>query len=211
MSGTLKDTGCKPQSHGESPPGDGPCARCNRPRCSAGVKGRPGERCRNNPHPGATICGKHGLTKAGREAAARKRTEAAAGEVVEKLIWKKDAPPVTNAVAALQQLAGQVLHAMEVLGEDLDIGSLEDDQVRARAWLQVVREGRQLLADIERLGIDERMSRMEERTVQQILAAYMDSQRVAVSLPAAERDQMVVVFLSGLGYDDPAELEGAES
>lgn len=148
----------------------------------------------------------HGLTAAGRAAAADRVAEGEAGKVVDRLIWNTDAPPVTNAVAALQKLAGQVLHAIEVLGTDLDPESLEDDQVRAKAWLQVVREGRQLLADIERLGIDDRNARMDERLVQQILAAYMDSQRVAVSLPAAERDQMVVVFLSGLGYEDLAEL-----
>src|ERR1700752_1521191 len=109
MSGSLKDTGCKPQAHGQAQPGGGPCPRCGRPRCSAAAKSRPGERCRKNPHPGATICTNHGLTEAGRAKAAEVRREEAASKALAKL-WDSEAKPVTDAVASMQELAGQLRH-----------------------------------------------------------------------------------------------------
>lgn len=179
MSASLKDTGCKPQAHGQAEPGGGPCPRCGRPRCSAAAKTRPGERCRKNPHPGATICTNHGLTEAGRAAAEARLVEAEASKVIAKL-WDPDAAPVTNAVTAMQKLAGRLGHACEVLGHRLESGEpcevcgrgdLQLDSAAAAAWLRILRENRQLLVDMERLGIAQRYVQLEQDRVRLVAAA----------------------------------------
>jgi hypothetical protein len=175
----LKDTGCKPQAHGQSEPGGGRCPRCDRPRCSAAAKTRPGERCRKNPHPGATICTNHGLTAAGRAAAEQRQVEAEAVKVIGRL-WNPDAVPVTNAVDAMQKLAGRLGHACEVLGHRLESGEpcsvcgrgdLQLDSAAAAAWLRILRENRQLLVDMERLGIAQRFVQLEQDRVRLVAAA----------------------------------------
>ena len=207
MTGSLKDTGCKPQSHGESSPGGGPCPRCGRPRCSAASKGRPGERCRNNPHPGATICGKHGLTEKGRAAAAQRRTEAAAADLLGKLIWNPSAAPVTDNVGELRRLMGAMRQAADVLGDRLNGGVCEHchrgpdglDGATGRAWIGVLRELRQGLEGMERLGLAERQVELQQAQAQLVTSAFLGALAAVSSLLPADRDAMVRAFLGGLG------------
>lgn len=190
---TLKDTGCRPQSHGSSKPGGGPCPSCGRPRCSAAAKSRPGERCRKNPHPGASICTNHGLTVAGRAAAERRQTETAAAKVLDGL-WVRDAVPVTNAVAGLQQLAGQLQHVADFLGGRLEAGGL--DQVMTAAWLRVLRELRTALGEMERLGIAERAVEIEGARVRLMAIAFgkaLDALGVELTVEQLARARAVLL------------------
>lgn len=77
-------------------------------------------------------------------------------------IWNKDAAPVTNAVQGLQQLAGQLQHAADALGQRIEDGL---DPVTAAAWLRVLRELRTALSEMERLGIAERHAEIEAAKV----------------------------------------------
>jgi hypothetical protein len=113
----LKDTGCKPQAHGQAAHGGGPCPRCGRSRCTAAAKTRPGERCRKNPHPGATICTNHGLTAAGRAKAAEAVADAKADAAVREL-WPGLAgvEPVRDPFDLLARTAAALEHMAESTG-----------------------------------------------------------------------------------------------
>lgn len=113
----LTDTGCKPQAHGQSDPGGGACSRCGRPRCCATAKTRHGERCRKNPHPGATICTNHGLTEAGRAKAAEKRADEQAEQALGKL-WPdlETVVPTRDPVASLARLSGALRQMCDQVG-----------------------------------------------------------------------------------------------
>jgi hypothetical protein len=203
MTGSLKDTGCKPQSHGSSAPGGGVCPRCGRPRCTAAAKTRPGERCRKNPHPGASICTNHGLTQAGRAAAAERQAEAEAGRVLKKLLSDVQVEPVTDPIPALQRLAGRLQHVTEQIGQMLDEGDL--DGPRERAWIRAVRELRQALDGMARLGIEEREIRLREGQAQFVVSAVMP---VLELVPRELRDQALVLLLDGLGVEHELVVPG---
>lgn len=167
----LRDTGCKPQAHGQAKPGGGLCPRCQRPRCCATAKSRDHERCRKNPHPGASICTNHGLTAAGRAKAAERRTAAAAEEIRSRLVWNIDAEPVTDPVSELQLLAGQMRQAVDLLGAMLGPGDpceacgrapLPLDSPAGVAWLKQQRELRGVLEAMGRLGIASRAVEVQQ-------------------------------------------------
>lgn len=96
-------------------------------------------------------------------------------------VWDPTAAPVTDAVAAMQQLAGRLEHSVHVLGtriggaspacEVCGRGDLALDSPEAIAWLRVVREQRQLLEAMERLGIAQRYVAVEAAKVDLIAAA----------------------------------------
>lgn len=134
-------------------------------RCRATAK-HSGERCKRAAIPGGTVCVKHGgAAPAVRAAAERRKADAAATALLE-LIWDPDAPPVTDPIAALQKLNGKTLHALDVLGARVSTESL--DGPTAVAWLRVMREGRQMLEGLQRLGLEERQLRMTEETGQML-------------------------------------------
>lgn len=221
MTVALKDSPCKPHAHGQAEPRGGACQLCGRPRCSAAAKTRPGERCRKNPHPGASICTNHGLTEAGRAKAAARVQEAEAWRVLSR-VWDPAAKPVTDAVGALQRLAGQLDHSLHTiggrLGGDGELCSacgrsdLSLDSPEALAWLRVVREQRQLLEAMERLGIAQRFVQVEAARVELIAVALG---RVFDELGLDEEQRVVGgrVLLDELrareGQPGPPELGGA--
>jgi hypothetical protein len=151
------------------------------PRCTATAKGT-GERCKRRPIPGGTVCVKHGGgAPAVRAAAERRQLEAAAGAVLSKLVWDPAAAPVTDNVSEMQRLAGSMRQAVDVLGGRLEDGTpceecgrgagADLDSVTGTAWLRVLRELRQLLADMQRLGIAERAVELEADRVRLIALA----------------------------------------
>lgn len=188
MSADPMDGGpCQSRAHAAAEPGGGPCPRCGRPRCCATAKSRDGERCRKNPHPGATICTNHGLTKAGRAAAEQRRAEAKA-EGLLKLIWDPEAEPVTNPVASLMALAGKLQHAVDVLGARVDGEDL--DGPTALAWVRVLRELRQSLEGLERLGLEERQTQVTEdagRQLASVVRAVLERLGLTVEQQALAR------------------------
>jgi hypothetical protein len=175
MSDSLKDTGCKPQSHGKSDPGGGPCPRCRRPRCSAAAKTRPGERCRKNPHPGATICTNHGLTEAGRVAAAERRELEKARSLASTLGAPVESDPHTVLLEELYDAAGEVAWLGEVVrGLDKDEVSQESQRAGINVWVRLWHEARdRRLRAADRCinaGIEERRVRIAETAGAQLAA-----------------------------------------
>lgn len=129
------------------------------------------------PHPGIGRCKLHGGSTPTHVAAARQvQARAALAKV-----WDRDAAPVTDAVVAMQRLAGQLEHAADVLGsriggnqeacEHCGRGDLDLDSPAAVAWLRVLREDRQLLEAMERLGIAQRYVQVEAARVELIAVA----------------------------------------
>lgn len=221
MTSTLKDTGCKPQSHGKATPGGGPCPLCRRPRCTAAAKTRPGERCRKNPHPGAPICTNHGLTEAGRAAAA----DRVAGEKADKAIaelWPglSSMSPVTDPIdllartaAALEQMTDTVGARVNALAGKVATGE-SMSQLRAEVVLldrlldKVIRSSDRLAS----LGIEERQVEVQAAQAEIVVTAVrlmLDAlhSELAGGLPPAVREQAIRVFLRALGRG-PDQLEG---
>lgn len=173
--------------------------------CTARSK-RSGVRCRRFPVPGASVCVIHGGKAPQVQAAAKERIqEAAAADVVAKLVWKSDAVPVTNAVAALQLLAGQLQHAADVLGSELDAGDLEP--VRAAAWLRVLRELRTALSEMERLGIAGKSLEIEAGRVR-LMAAAISAMFAVLDIPEPDQEMARSAFFSALRVEAEKELAG---
>lgn len=132
-------------------------------QCRATAKAT-GERCRRHAIRGGRVCQVHGGASASVKAAAARRVQEA--EAVRALgrIWNPDAAPVTNPVEALARLAGQLQHAVNVLGGRLELESL--DGATALAWSRVLRELRQGLVAMEGLGIQQKQVQLSETTGQ---------------------------------------------
>lgn len=172
-------------------------------RCSAKSK-QSGVQCKRWAVPGLAVCPMHGgSTPKAKAKAAAVVQEAQAEAVVKKLVWKADAPPVTNAVAGLQQLAGQLVHAAEVLGAELDAADLEP--VRAAAWLRILRELRQALAEMERLGIAGKAVEVEAGKVR-LMAFALSRVFEVIDLPEAMRDIAISAFFDALRTEAAADV-----
>lgn len=161
-------------------------------RCTATAKGT-GERCKRLAIPGGKVCVKHGgAAPAVRAAAERRKAEAAATALLQ-LIWDPEAPPVTDPISALQKLNGQTLHAINVLGARVSTESL--DGPTAAAWLRVMREGRQMLEGLQRLGLEERQVRVTE----EMGVALM-------SVVRAVLERLLLVVVDAVGAEEAGEL-----
>lgn len=125
------------------------------------------------PHPGTGRCKLHG-------GCAPSSRIAGINAAAEKLLYRHDAPPVSNPLEALQHLAGRVLAAEEVIGEKVnELGSWRyegegsGEQLRAEIGLlerTMTHLGR-LLVDIARLNIDERLVKIEQEKANLIVEA----------------------------------------
>lgn len=214
---TLKDTGCKPQAHGQADPGGGPCPRCGRPRCCASAKSRNRERCRKNPHPGATICTNHGLTEAGRAKAAETVAEEQAAATIEKL-WPglSSATPVKDPVGSMERLAGALEGMLDQVGAKVNelshvTGGRDLTQLRGELVLldKVAGHLRALLESMARLGIAERYVQLEEERASIVVSAFvgaLDVLATVVELLPADRDLVVRRYLELLGDVVPGEV-----
>ena len=163
-------------------------------RCRATSK-QSGERCKRAAIPGGRVCVMHGgATRAARAAAEARLAQAEATRMLE-LIWDPEAEPVTDAVQALQRLAGQLQHAADVLGARLSSANL--DSATGVAWTRVVRELRMSLEGVQRLGLEEKHVQLEHEKavlVSQAFQAVMD----ALALSPADRDRAIRTFLEQL-------------
>lgn len=102
-------------------------------------------------------------TKAARAKAEKDAQEAAAAAAVKRLLVDPAAPvvAVTDPVASLQRLSGVLEAATQRVGGEVSLDDL--DGPKARYLTVLVRELRQALADMARLGIEERMARLAEQ------------------------------------------------
>lgn len=168
------------------------------PRCVAIAKST-GTRCKRRPIPFGTVCVKHGGgAPAVRAAAERRRAEQQATALLET-VWNPDAPPVTNVVEALHQMAGRLEHSVNVLGARLATEDL--DSPAGLGWYRVLREQRQLLADIARLGIAEKHIELEQSRAELVVVAVRAGLATLPGLLPDERDRFLRAFLGSLGRD----------
>jgi hypothetical protein len=129
-------------------------------------------------HLGYGNCSSHaGATRTGRAAALN--------EQAERLLYQRDAPPVTDPLSALQRLAGRAAAWEDIIGEKVNEMrsirySTEEGGEQLRSEIIVMeramdRLGR-LLVDIAKLNIEGRLATVREATAQmleQALAAAL--------------------------------------
>jgi hypothetical protein len=138
-------------------------------RCRATSK-RAGERCKRAAIPGGRVCTIHGGASPRARAAAERRQAESAATALLNAIWDPDAKPITDPVAALQALAGRLEHAARVLGARLDVEDVDLDNANGTAWVRVLRELRQVLVEMERLGLSRREVELAEEAAEQLAA-----------------------------------------
>lgn len=166
-------------------------------RCRARSK-RSGQQCRAYAVEGMSVCRMHGgSSPQAREAAQRRKAEREATALLQ-VIWDPDAAPITNPVEALQKLAGQVQHAVNVLGAMLQNADL--DGPTAAAWARAMRELRQVLEGMERLDLAGKHIELQQQQAQIVTSAFVAACEVVQLLPA-DKSAMVRAFLLGLGRD----------
>lgn len=140
-------------------------------QCTAASK-RSGVRCRAWAVEDMTVCRMHGgSSPQAREAARQRRTAAEATALLES-VWDPNAAPVRDPVEALAALAGKAEHALDVLGARITVGDLEG--ATGVAWSRTMRELRQMLEGLERLGLEDRRVRLSEQ-MGQMLAGVVRS------------------------------------
>ena len=161
---------------------------------------RDGERCRRFAMHGTSVCFRHGGAAPQVKAAAERRQAEAEANKLLGSIWRTEAEPVRDPITALQQLAGQLQHAVNALGTRLDVAEL--DGPTALAWSRVTREFRQALEGLERLNLDGRQLELEQAQAATVVAAVGAAlDEVADVLTGAHRDRFLNRFLVGIGRE----------
>lgn len=176
-------------------------------RCTAKSK-QSGERCKRAAIVGGTVCAMHGGKSPVVAAAAERRVVEQQARRVLGAVWDPDAAPVTDPIAALRALSGRLEHAADVLGGMLGgdqepcgacgRADVDLDSPPAVAWTRVLRELRQALEGMARLGIEERQIQLEQERAQLVVGAFLAALEV-VQLVPADRDLAVGTFLDRLG------------
>lgn len=113
----------------------------------------------------------HGVNQRAKDAAERRNVDA----MVRRLYYDPDAPPLKDTGAALQRLAGALEQMIDRLGSELDDGlETAPDKLRAKAvfWERLLGHFRQLLVEIARLRLGERVIEMEEAQVKLSAIAF---------------------------------------
>ena len=145
---------------------------------------------------GATVCNKHG----GSAPQVRARAQMRLAEQ-RALLGSSTGKPVTDALTALQHLAGELVQfkedarlAVEKL-EQIRYQAGAGEQLRAEVALyeRALSAAGKLLVDIARLNLEERLARVEERQVE-LLSQAFERGLVASGLDAvAQREVRVSV------------------
>lgn len=206
------DPACLQAAHGSADfTGEkSPCPTCGRPRCWRPSKIRDGERCRNFPKPELDVCVKHGAGNAvSAEKSGRMVAEKAAAKALPKALWDPDARPVTNHVAALQKLAGQLGTLVEVLGARLSgrdacacCGRGEEpaaalDGATAAMFKLAIAQQRQLLTDMDRAGITRRALELRAADMH-VLVTFLDRALGVAELDAGVRAAIARAYFGEL-------------
>jgi hypothetical protein len=161
--------------------GHGPVPKC-------GGTNRQGEPCGNPPgkgtdHLGSGNCSSHaGATPTGRMAALNERAE--------RLLYQRDALPVTDPLSALQRLAGRAAAWEDIIGDKVnELHSLRystegGEQLRSEIAVMERAMDRlgKLLVDIAKLNIEGRLATVREAT------AVMLEQALQAALAASGCD-----------------------
>lgn len=122
----------------------------------------------------------HGGGSPQAKAAVERRRQEAEATALREVLWDPDASAVRDPVEALASLAGKTEHAVDVLGAMVTAGELEGPA--SVALSRMIRELRQMLEALDRLGLEERRVRLAEQTGAQlagVVRAVLD--RLALS------------------------------
>ncbi len=159
-----------------------------RDKCGAKRKQDGGKPCakpagHSTPHVGFGFCNNHGGCTPDHVAGAAKVMAAdSLARDVSRRVVKVDASPVTDPVGELARLAGTVRATVDVLSERVNaLGELTNttdagsEQVRAvvALWERMIKQSHALLADLARLGIEDRTVRLEEARVEAVVGVCM--------------------------------------
>jgi hypothetical protein len=187
-----------------------PCEECGEPhaRCAAHKrKARGGGPCTQWPMHGQRVCRMHGVNQRAKDAAERRNVDA----MVRRLYYDPDAPPLKDTGAALQRLAGALEQMIDRLGRELDEGlETGPDRLRAKAvfWERLLGHFRQLLVEIARLRLGERVIELEEAQVK-LSAVAFGRALDALDLSTEQRETATRVLLAELRTLAELEESGA--
>lgn len=140
--------------------------------------------CRKDAITGGNVCVTHGGKNPKVRAKALQRTaERKFNAELEQLADAHFATPVDNPLAALQQLAGEVVMLKEVFSQR--VARLKDPGYASKAGEQLKTDVAvyeraldrcgKVLTDIARLNIDERLVRIEERQAELMVAVFVEA------------------------------------
>lgn len=173
-------------------------------QCTA--RTRSGARCRAYAVEEQAVCRMHGgASPQARRAAQKRRAERDATALLE-VIWDPNAAPVTDPVGSLQRLAGQIQHAVDVLGARVDTADL--DGATGLAWARAMRELRLALEGMERLDLAGKHLELEHQRASVVVVAFQAVLDVLGLLPA-DRSLAIDTFLGRLDQLVPAVVRGA--
>jgi hypothetical protein len=150
-------------------------------RCTAHSK-QTGERCRKRRRPGLTVCFYHG-GKAPLADVKVRETLAIRG--MDAL--RDPVRPVTDPLGDLLSVAARATRLMEVLEEQTSAlkamrytaGAGEQTRAELLAYERSLDRCARILADIVKLGIDERMARVDEVLAMHVVGSHRDALRAA--------------------------------
>lgn len=141
-------------------------------------------RCRKDAIPGGTVCLTHGGKAPQIKAAALARVaEKKFNAEMAQLADAHFAMPVDNPLAALQQLAGEVVMLKDIFSQrvaalkDPGYASKAGEQLRTdvAVYERALDRCGKVLTDIARLNIDERLVRIEERQAELMVAVFVEA------------------------------------
>lgn len=176
-----------------------------RPRCSAKARNAPGGVCHSRRIKSQKRCRMHGGTSPkAKVRAAREQVETDMSRMVSMM----DIQPVHDPLTALKDVAGEIIawkDAMRVQVEKLNTLSYRTDYGEtAKAVVQLFERSMDratnVLAQIARLNIDERLAAVTESQAKQIEDAFFDALD-ALGMPVTEldkRENIAVAFARNL-------------
>ncbi|MFD7016124.1 hypothetical protein [Streptomyces sp. NPDC059928] len=149
-------------------------------RCTATTR-RSKERCRLWALQGLTVCYRHGATKRAQAKGRRAVADAKLDEQLNRLLVGTGAAPVDNPLRALASLAGEMTALKDGLAglvRKLDVDEIRykggaGEQIRAEVVLyeRALERTGQLLVNIARLNIDDRLAAIEEKQTDTVIRA----------------------------------------
>jgi hypothetical protein len=184
-----------------------PCEKCGKPHARCKAHRRDGTPCTQWPRHGQRVCRMHGVNQRAKDAAERRNVD----EMVRRLYYDPDAPPLKDTSAALQRLAGALEQMIDRLGSELDDGlETAPDRLRAKAvfWERLLGHFRQLLVEIARLRLGERVIEMEEAQVK-LSAVAFGRALDAAGVDGDRREIAIGVLLTELRAQAELEESGA--
>lgn len=157
-----------------------PCSRCQKihTRCY-GHRSGDGQPCQKYPIKGARVCGTHGGMASQVRARAAERVLQAE---VQNYLRDMDIVPVTDPLRRLSELMGEAdafyrFVAQKVASLDVETWESFDDKsgVQLTAYVSVLERAmervQKFLADMVRLGIEDRLARVDEKLAGKVIEA----------------------------------------